>query len=249
MVCSLGTEYTPALVSLPPPEDAVEGFDVENYHPFPAPSTLAGPEVAANLRKLGFGYRADFIQKTAKMLVDGHGGPKNTGQRPEPAEEWLHTLRQMSTEDARAELLKLMGVGRKVADCVLLMSLDKVSAQCRVHRPSADYSSKREVVPVDTHVHDIAKKHYGLSGSKAKANMTPQLYDTVNAKLAGVWGEYAGWAHSVSRPPRPTGIVTILTHSPGAFHLGPESLRVVRPSVSRSLRDPHCRGDASPQSE
>ena len=28
--------------------------------------------------------------------------------------------------------------------------------------------------------------------------MTPKLYDKVNEKLAGVWGEYAGWAHSVS---------------------------------------------------
>jgi 3-methyladenine DNA glycosylase/8-oxoguanine DNA glycosylase len=32
----------------------------------------------------------------------------------------------MTTADARHELLKLMGVGRKVADCILLMSLDKV---------------------------------------------------------------------------------------------------------------------------
>lgn len=27
--------------------------------------------------------------------------------------------------------------------------------------------------------------------------MTPKLYDEVNAKLSAVWGEYAGWAHSV----------------------------------------------------
>ena len=51
---------------------------------------------------------------------------------------------------------------------------------------------------MDIHVHDIAKKYYGLSGSKAKANMTPQLYDLVNSKLTAVWGSYAGWAHSVS---------------------------------------------------
>jgi hypothetical protein len=59
--------------------------------------------------------------------------------------------------------------------------------------------SQKEVIPVDTHVHQIAVKHYGLRASGgAKANMTPKLYDEVNAKLGRVWGEYAGWAHSVS---------------------------------------------------
>ena len=126
MVRSLCTEYSPALLSLPPPDEAGEEFNVEAYHPFPPPSVLSSPEVAANLRKLGFGYRADFIQKTAKMLDDAHGTPSTAGTRPEPAEEWLFKLRAMTTADARAELLKFMGVGRKVADCVLLMSMDKV---------------------------------------------------------------------------------------------------------------------------
>lgn len=45
---------------------------------------------------------------------------------PLDPESWLLTLRQRSTEEAREELLKFVGVGRKVADCVLLMSLDKV---------------------------------------------------------------------------------------------------------------------------
>lgn len=55
-----------------------------------------------------------------------------------------------------------------------------------------------EVVPVDTHVHQIAVKHYGMSGSKTKQNMTPALYEQVNSKFVSVWGDYAGWAHSVS---------------------------------------------------
>ena len=60
------------------------------------------------------------------MLVEAHG-PGKPGERcNEPAEAWLYTLRNLSTQEAREELLKLMGVGRKVADCILLMSLDKV---------------------------------------------------------------------------------------------------------------------------
>ena len=60
------------------------------------------------------------------------------------------------------------------------------------------HPSQREVVPVDTHVHQIAVKHYGLKGSAGKTSMTPKLYDDVNAKLQSLWGDYAGWAHSVS---------------------------------------------------
>ena len=60
---------------------------------------------------------------------------------------------------------------------------------------------KAEVVPVDTHVHQIAMKHYGFRGGskgvKGKVAMTPKLYEEVNAKLQSIWGPYAGWAHSV----------------------------------------------------
>jgi N-glycosylase/DNA lyase len=95
--------------------------ELESYHPFPPPSRLASPDVVATLRSLGFGYRADFIQKTSKMLGDAYGvGPSSEGK--EGPETWLYTLRNMTTMEARQALLKLMGVGRKVADCVLLMS-------------------------------------------------------------------------------------------------------------------------------
>lgn len=129
MVKSLCTNYSPSLLTLTPPSGSGEP---ELYHPFPPPSILAAPEVAANLRALGFGYRADFIQKTAKMLTERSVEPSSSklpsafyaGQ--EPAEVWLASLRGEQTTVAREELTKLMGVGRKVADCVLLMSLDKV---------------------------------------------------------------------------------------------------------------------------
>ncbi len=52
---------------------------------------------------------------------------------------------------------------------------------------------------MDTHVHQIAVKHYGLKGAAKAANMNPKLYEEVSTKLSAVWGEYAGWAHSVSR--------------------------------------------------
>jgi N-glycosylase/DNA lyase len=145
MVKSLCAQYSPPLLSLAPPMPTVTRMptpsesdgtnscsvtpepepELESYHPFPPPSRLSSPDVAATLRSLGFGYRADFIQKTAKMLGDAHSADSPLEGKGGP-ERWLYTLRDMPTTDARQELLKLMGVGRKVADCVLLMSLDKV---------------------------------------------------------------------------------------------------------------------------
>ena len=59
------------------------------------------------------------------MLGDAYRTDPSSEGKEDP-ERWLYTLRDMSTTDARQELLKLMGVGRKVADCILLMSLNKV---------------------------------------------------------------------------------------------------------------------------
>ncbi|EJF66066.1 DNA glycosylase [Dichomitus squalens LYAD-421 SS1] len=178
MVTSLCRTYSPALLSLPPP--AGTNLPEEAYHPFPSPSALAAADVTAKLRALGFGYRADFIQKTAAMLVETHGLTRNPETSMEASEEWLMTLRHLGTPEARAELLNFMGVGRKVADCILLMSLDK-----------------REVIPVDTHVQQIAIKHYGFRGPTKSGTMSPKVYEELSSKLAAVWGDYAGWAHSV----------------------------------------------------
>lgn len=114
------SDGTNSCTATPEPEP-----ELESYHPFPPPSCLSPPDVAATLRSLGFGYRADFIQKTAKMLGDAYRTDPSSEGKEDP-ERWLYTLRDMSTTDARQELLKLMGVGRKVADCILLMSLNKV---------------------------------------------------------------------------------------------------------------------------
>jgi N-glycosylase/DNA lyase len=65
------------------------------------------------------------------MLVDTHGlgVPLPQNDFSEASEIWLRELRNLSAPAAREELLKFVGVGRKVADCILLMSLDKVFSE------------------------------------------------------------------------------------------------------------------------
>jgi N-glycosylase/DNA lyase len=133
------------------------------------------------------------------MLVDAHGSYKLPDEPIEAAEKWLRALRSKSAADAREELLKFVGVGRKVADCVMLMSLDKVNLFTLYPCADTTRREQKEVVPVDTHVYQIAVKHYGLKGTSngRKVTMTPKIYEDVNTKLFSVWGDYAGWAHSV----------------------------------------------------
>ncbi|KAI8851038.1 n-glycosylase/DNA lyase-like protein [Chytridium lagenaria] len=115
-------------------------YSTSSFYSFPPLESLCTDTVEKTLRDLGFG-----------------GG-----------REWLATLRQRSYEEARGDLLELCGVGPKVADCILLMSLDKLDA-----------------VPVDTHVWQIATRDYGYS-PKSSADVFRKRF-----------GPYAGWAHSV----------------------------------------------------
>ena len=133
MVHALCKHYSLPLLSFESPVPDSDGIAKGvTYHPFPPPSSLAAPEVATKLRSLGFGYRADFIQKTARMLVDEHGAATTVHSVIEAPENWLMTLRDLDTSGAREQLLRFVGVGRKVADCILLMSLDKVAVATNV---------------------------------------------------------------------------------------------------------------------
>ena len=157
-------------------------IDGEAFHDFPTPGALTGKGVEAHLRELGFGYRAKYIAETARMVAT------------EKPENWLDALRnpevpgfgapdvpsekQATYKQAQEELLTLKGVGPKVADCVCLMGLGWA-----------------ESVPVDTHVWQIAQRDYKF-GKKAKT-FNKAMYDAVGDHFRGMWGKYAGWAHSV----------------------------------------------------
>jgi len=78
-------------------------------HAFPTLEALAGKDKIFYCEK-GCGYRADYIHKTAKMLLDGFD---------------INELKNLSTAEARKSLLTLSGVGGKVADCILLFGLKR----------------------------------------------------------------------------------------------------------------------------
>lgn len=88
------------------------GTQIDGMYTFPSASILAQC-TDSDLRALGAGYRADYIIETARLYTDGYDY------------EPLYTRDIVA---ARAELTFFKGVGKKVADCVLLFSLMRKDA-------------------------------------------------------------------------------------------------------------------------
>lgn len=140
----------------------------QDFYTFPQIEDLSEKNVANVLRDLSFGYRAKYIQKAAEVLIQEGG------------KDWLFNLRTRDYTEAKAQLLKIPGVGPKVADCICLMSLDKAQS-----------------IPVDTHVFQLVAKFYLPKLRNKKVNINVGLYKEIGDHLRGVWGKYAGWAQTV----------------------------------------------------
>ncbi len=72
---------------------------------FPSPARLARA-TEAELRACKMGFRAPYLLETARIIA--------AGEYP------LNTLPTLTLDLARGQLMQLPGVGRKIADCVLL---------------------------------------------------------------------------------------------------------------------------------
>ncbi len=88
-------------------------FDGLEYHTFPTPQVLTSAS-DADLRLCGCGYRAPYIKETARMVKEG--------------ELPLSDLQHYPYGEAFARIQSCMGVGPKVADCILLFSLGQTTA-------------------------------------------------------------------------------------------------------------------------
>lgn len=98
------------------------------YYGFPKAEVLAKLEEDA-LKPCNLGYRSKYVVRTARSIVNG--------------EVNLEALGSMKYEEAKAELLKLFGVGVKVADCICLFALHQM-----------------EAFPVDTHIRQALDANY-----------------------------------------------------------------------------------------
>ena len=128
-------------------------LDGRTVHAFPTPEALAGA-TEAELRELGLGYRAPYVRRTAEMVADGEAHPADA--------------RELPYEEARASLTRFVGVGEKVADCVLLFSL-----------------GFDEAVPLDTWIRGAIADHYPDCDRGSYAETSRAIRDRLGGERAG----------------------------------------------------------------
>lgn len=102
--------------------------DGTSYYDFPTAEALASAAVD-DLRSCNLGYRSRYIHDTSVSVAHG--------------EVNLEAVKHMEYEAARAELMKLCGVGVKVADCICLFALHQTDA-----------------FPKDTHIQKVLADRY-----------------------------------------------------------------------------------------
>lgn len=143
------------------------------HYSFPSTERLAQDDVFDLLRyKLGFGYRAKFITATAKQLLSmsGKSGARN----------YLLSLRELPYKKTCAQLMQFPGIGRKVADCICLMSMDHL-----------------ESVPIDCHIYEIVCRHYLPDLRQKHKTLTESVHDLIGDHFKSLHGPLAGWSTSV----------------------------------------------------
>lgn len=145
---------------------SLDGYD---FHVFPSAEKLAKAGLKT-LRECGLGYRATYVHEAAVKIHE--------------EEIQLESLRSKKYEEAKRELMTLPGVGAKVADCVLLFSLEKL-----------------EAFPVDVWVKRALIRYYAdhfdrkfIEKISHKQSLSKSEYERLSSFGRNYFGKYAGYA-------------------------------------------------------
>ena len=129
---------------------------------FPKPEKLANASIE-EIKKCGVGYRAPFIKQASKMIV-----LKKIN---------FEYLEKCDYEEAKKNICLIPGIGNKVADCILLFSLNKL-----------------EAFPLDTWMIKILEKYYSNQFNIETKTITEKQYQILHEKIVNYFGPYCGYA-------------------------------------------------------
>jgi N-glycosylase/DNA lyase len=125
------------------------------FFTYPTPAAIAALD-ERDLRECKLGFRAKNLLAAARSVASGEVGLDKIAALPDDA--------------ARAELMRLRGVGEKVANCVLLFAYGRLAA-----------------FPIDVWIGRVLREIY----FPRKRKVTPHLLREFSA---GHFGEYGGYA-------------------------------------------------------
>ena len=130
----------------------------KGYYSFPTPDALSAARLC-DMSQCRLGFRAPRILKLANIVVN--------------REFDLYRIKDLSYRKGREELVKIEGVGNKIADCVLLFAFGKL-----------------ESFPVDTHIEQIMERYYGSSFKGPKSKKRDEMAEFARS----YFGKYCGYA-------------------------------------------------------
>ncbi len=134
----------------------------DGFHVFPSPRRLAGAS-QAELLECGLGYRAGFVKAASEKVLEKQID--------------LEDLGKSGYREARDALTAVPGIGGKVADCIMLFSLEKLDA-----------------FPLDTWILKALNRHYSERFSLGGKSLTAKRYEAVHDEVVSHFGEYCGYS-------------------------------------------------------
>jgi N-glycosylase/DNA lyase len=137
-------------------------FQNKEFFLFPKPEKLAKASIN-EIKSCGVGYRARFIKEAANRTL-----LKKID---------FEYLKKCNYQDAKEEICYIPGVGNKVADCVLLFSLNKL-----------------EAFPLDRWMIRILEKYYSDQFQLETKTITEKQYSILHEKIVNHFGPFAGYA-------------------------------------------------------
>jgi len=137
-------------------------FDGKEFSVFPEPKKIA-KATNNDLLSCGLGYRARFVKEASIVVESGKID--------------FDFLKKIDYHTAKDSLMNVFGVGNKVADCILLFSLEKL-----------------EAFPLDRWMLRILKKYYSNKFQLDGKSLTEKQYKTIHQKIKNHFGPYSGYS-------------------------------------------------------
>ena len=134
----------------------------KEFFVFPKPEKIGNASIN-EIKACGVGYRASFVKEAAKMVT-----LKKIN---------FEYLEKCDYNEAKKNICSVPGIGNKVADCIMLFSLNKL-----------------ESFPLDTWMIKILEKYYSKEFKIEIKTITQKQYELLHEKIVNYFGPYCGYA-------------------------------------------------------